>query len=115
MGAYGVDVQGVEIINMKILPTQWGLVPGSTAKAKLFTCVSHFIHIRTFNVIAVIWAPIGDMKKLKRLNVPEVTQLIAEVRFESYDIQEATQVDSAIGVIRWLGRKQWKIFQFYQM
>lgn len=58
----------------------------------------------------------GDMKKLKRLNVPEVTQLIAEVRFESYDIQEATQVvDSAIGVIRWLGRKQWKIFQFYQM
>lgn len=45
MGAYDVDVQGVEIINMKILPIQWGLVLGSTAKAKLLCelkCVSHF-------------------------------------------------------------------------
>lgn len=41
------------------------------------------------------------MKKLKRLNVPEVTQLIAEVRFEPYDIEQATQVvDSAIGLLR---------------
>lgn len=81
-------------------------------------CVSFLTHIRTFNVITIIWAPIGDRKKLslEEINVPDATQLIAGVRFEPHDVQQATQlVDSTMGAIRCLGQKPWNIFQFYQM
>lgn len=55
----------------------------------------------------------GKKLSLEEIDVPEARQLTAEVRFEPYDIQQATQlVDSTKGAIRCLGQKPWGIFQF---